>query len=167
MFQFDRNFMAQKTRYISQCCLATVCILAVLVIMNAIANAAIVVALGASTFTVFAAPQAKSARPRYLIGGYVVGLIVGTLFFWLSRGLPMPEVPYLPSFPFLVYGAPAVGVAMFLMVITNTEHPPSASLALGLVLGEWTYLTIVVALTGIIVLSLLRWLLRNQLINLV
>jgi len=167
MLEFDRKFMTHKARYIVQCCLATVCILVVLVILKAISNAAVIVALGASTFTVFAAPTAKLARPRYLIGGYIVGLLVGTAFFWLSRVLPVPEIPYLHSFPYLVYGAPAVGVTMFVMVITNTEHPPGASLALGLVLGEWNTLTIVVALTGIIVLCVLKWLLRKQLIGLV
>ena len=167
MLEFDRSFRTRKARYALQSCLATVCILAVLMILNAIANAAIIVALGASTFTVFAAPQAKLARPRYLIGGYVVGLLVGTAFFWLSRALPVPAIPFLPSFPYLVYGAPAVGAAMFVMVITNTEHPPAASIALGLVLNEWSYLAVVVALTGIVVLSLLRWLLRKQLISLI
>jgi CBS-domain-containing membrane protein len=167
MLELDRRFTTRKARYVFQTCLATLCILAVLVILDFIANAAVVVALGASTFTVFAAPQAKLARPRYLIGGYVVGLLVGTVFFWLSRALPVPEISFLPSFPYLVYGAPAVGAAMFVMVITNTEHPPAASIALGLVLNEWSYMAVVVALTGIVVLSVLKWLLRRQLINLI
>ncbi len=168
MHLFDEKFKKHIGRYILQCLLATVCILVVLVVLRAISNAAIIVALGASTFVVFAAPKRTSSKPRYLIGGYVVGLAVGTAFHWMSQAWPVPEVFFLESFPYIVYGAPAVGLTMFLMVITDTEHPPAASVALGLVLlTEWSYAVLIVSLTGIIVLSVLKWLLRDQLIDLV
>jgi len=65
-----------------------------------------------------------------------------------------------------VFGAMSVGLAIFVMVITNTEHPPAASLALGLVLNEFNYRTVIVVLIGIISLSLIKAVLRPVLKNL-
>jgi len=66
----------------------------------------------------------------------------------------------------VIFGGLAIGLAMFGMVITNTEHPPAASLALGLVLGEWHLLTVMVALVEIVMLCILKKLLKPILINL-
>ena len=50
---------------------------------------------------------------------------------------------------------------MFLMVITDTEHPPAAGLALGLVLAEsWRPEIIIVVLVGIVLVALLKRLLK-------
>jgi CBS-domain-containing membrane protein len=51
--------------------------------------------------------------------------------------------------PHVVFGAMAVGLAIFVMVITGTAHPPAAGLALELILNEWSPLTIVVVLPGL------------------
>jgi len=56
----------------------------------------------------------------------------------------------------IVFGALAISVAMFTMVVTRTEHPPAAALALGLVLNEWDLLTLVVVLVGVIGLSIIK-----------
>jgi len=56
----------------------------------------------------------------------------------------------------IIFGSLATSVAMFVMVVTRTEHPPAAALALGLVLNEWNLLTLAVVLGGIIGLSLLK-----------
>jgi CBS-domain-containing membrane protein len=45
---------------------------------------------------------------------------------------------------------------MFAMVVTKTEHPPAAALALGLVLNEWDLLTIGVVMAGIAGLSIFK-----------
>lgn len=34
-------------------------------------------------------------------------------------------------------GALAISLAVFTMVVTRSEHPPAAALALGLVLNDW------------------------------
>ena len=68
--------------------------------------------------------------------------------------------------PHVVFGAMSVGLAIFLMVITDTEHPPAAGLALGLILNEWSFLTIVVVLVGIISLSVIKFILKPVLKNL-
>ena len=56
---------------------------------------------------------------------------------------------------------------MFTMVVTRTEHPPAAALALGLVLNEWSLLTLIVVLSGIIGLSIIKQLIMPALLDLI
>ena len=37
----------------------------------------------------------------------------------------------------VLFGGLAVGVSIFVMVITDTEHPPAAAVALGFVISPW------------------------------
>jgi CBS-domain-containing membrane protein len=55
---------------------------------------------------------------------------------------------------------------MFLMVITNTEHPPSSALALGLVLNGFSVLSAAVAIIGISLISLTQRLLKKYMYDL-
>jgi len=56
----------------------------------------------------------------------------------------------------IIFGAIATDLTMFVMVVTKTEHPPAAALALGLVLNEWDLLTLVVVIVGVIALSIFK-----------
>jgi CBS-domain-containing membrane protein len=67
----------------------------------------------------------------------------------------------------VLFGALSVGLAILLMVVTNTEHPPVAGLALGFVLNEWNFRTVVVVFAGIVLLAILKTLLRPMLVDLV
>ena len=53
------------------------------------------------------------------------------------------------------------------MVVTRTEHPPAAALALGLVLNEWDLLTLAVVMAGIVALSLIKRLVLPMLLDLI
>jgi CBS-domain-containing membrane protein len=53
------------------------------------------------------------------------------------------------------------------MVVTRTEHPPAAALALGLVLNEWDVVTLAVVLTGVVALSLIKGLVLPILMDVV
>ena len=66
----------------------------------------------------------------------------------------------------IVFGALATGMAMFLMVVTDTEHPPAASLALGFVLNEWDALTVLAVLSGIVALTSIKEVLKPRLMDL-
>jgi CBS-domain-containing membrane protein len=66
----------------------------------------------------------------------------------------------------IIFGGLATGIAMFLMVMTRTEHPPAAALALGLVLNEWTAITLLVVFAGVIGLSLCKQLVLPLLMDL-
>ena len=47
-------------------------------------------------------------------------------------------------------------VLILLMVVTRTEHLPAAALALGLVLNEWSPLTLLVVISGVVGLSMCK-----------
>jgi len=53
------------------------------------------------------------------------------------------------------------------MVVTRTEHPPAAALALGLVLNEWNLLTLVVVLAGVVGFSIIKQLVMPALLDLI
>jgi len=67
----------------------------------------------------------------------------------------------------VIFGAIAISLAMFTMVVTRTEHPPAAALALGLVLNEWSVLTLFVVLAGVIGLSIIKQLILPALLDLI
>jgi len=90
-----------------------------------------------------------------MIGGYIVGMLAGCLMAYLNSALHI-ESAAIASATLIIFGALAMSTAMFVMVVTRTEHPPASALALGLVLNEWSLLTLAVVLAGIIGLSLFK-----------
>ena len=60
----------------------------------------------------------------------------------------------------------AVGLSIFLMVTTKTEHPPAAGTALGLVVGGWALSTVLLVLFGAIILSVSHMAMQRRLRNL-
>jgi len=165
---FDKKLQGNVLRYLLQCALATVFVLVVLAILHAIASAAIIAALGASSFIAFAMPRKEASRARYLVGGYLVGMASGTLCHIISQLPVLQQLPLVQEYSHIVFGAVAVGVAIFTMAVTNTEHPPASGVALGLVLGgELNFVTLVVLLVGIVSLAVIKSLMKPVLIDLV
>ncbi len=166
MRQLDTKFSKNKLRYLLQCALATVSAMLVLMVLSSIVNKVVMASLGASCFIAFCVPHKRASSPRFMIGGYIVGIGAGALCYWLAK-VPWPvSVSLLQSHSDVIFGGLAIGLAMFLMVVTNTEHPPAASLALGLVLGEWELLTLGIAMVEIVMLCILKKLLKPVLIDL-
>ena len=97
-------------------------------------------------------PHTKGSGPRFLIGGYVVGILVGCCCYYLSI-LPFFEnIVFLEEYLDVIFCSVAVGLAIFLMVITNTEHPPATGIALGLILNRCDPRTIIVVMVGVLAL---------------
>jgi len=146
--------------------LATLCVFIVLIILSAKENAAIIGAIGASSFIAFTIPKAQVSRSKFLIGGYVVGIISGWVCYNLSLLQIFVNQPLISAHLPIIFSAIAIGLAIFLMVITNNEHPPAAGIALGLVLNGCTFKSVVVILFGIVVLCVLKKMLEPVLENL-
>jgi len=164
---FDAKFRRIPGHYMLQSLLATVAIAVALTIMDAVEHTALIASLGASAFIAFTMPKAHVSEPRYLVGGYVVGVVVGVAFGLTFQWLALPAAGHTREVAEIALGGLAVGVAIFVMVVTNCEHPPAAGVALGLVVNQtWDWLTIVVILAAICSLSLVKWLLRRFLRNL-
>jgi len=153
-------------RYLFQCSLAAVTILVALLFLDVCTHTAIVATLGASAFIVFATPGAYAAQPRSLIGGYVIGTSVGCLCHFASILPIVQAAPGGSETPLILSAAAGVSISIFLMVITGCEHPPAAGMALGLVLNEWDYTTILFVLGAVVLFTLVRSLLRPVMIDL-
>ena len=157
--------MAEELRlywrnYIGQSVLATVALFAVFLVLKG-ERAVILSSIGATAFIVFAMPDNLMADARNVIGGHAVGFLCG-----LAGALYLPADP--PA-NYIVLSV-AVGLCMFVMVVTDTEHPPAAGTALGIAIEgtDQTFWAIGLAvLASAVILSAARRLLRRHLRDLV
>lgn len=162
---YDRHFRLDNfKRYGLQCGLAGVVVLALLLILDAVTQTVLIASLGATAFIAFAVPRSLHSGPRHLIGGYFIGVVAGAMMAYLyslaeSWGAWDHAI-------MIMFGALAISFAMFVMVVTRSEHPPAAALALGLVLNEWDMMTLVVVLTGVVCLSLVKSMVSPMLMDL-
>ena len=162
---FDQKFKANKGWYVIQCLLAMVSVLVVLIVLKTISSAAIIASLGASAFIVFTLPKTEASRPKVMIGAYIIGVAIGTGCYWLAQLVPVTGT-VAKEYVTIAFAAAAVGSAIFLMTVTNTEHAPATGIALGLVIQEWHWAAVAVVLVGCAGLCLAKWLLRSWLKNL-
>ena len=128
-----REVKAHWRNYVFQSLLATVSLFCVLIFLEHAEEGkeVVVASLGATAFVVFALPNNLSAQPRNVIGGHIVGLACGFAGYWLLNRLPNPD-------QFIAEAgihALTVGLAIFIMVVFDFEHPPAAGTALGAAIG--------------------------------
>jgi len=152
-------------RLLLQCTLAGAFVLVSLLVLDAVTQTVFIAAFGSSAFIAFAVPRSLHSSPRHLIGGYLVGITVGALIGTLYLSFDFAHVSVNHAF-MILFGAFATALAMFFMVVTKTEHPPAAALALGLVLNEWNLITILLVLAGIVSLSIFKRLVLPLLMDL-
>ena len=163
---FDREFLHNPRAFVVQSLLAALVAAVILYFVEVLTHAAIVAALGSSVFVVFAIPRSGTAEPRRLIGGHVVAVAVGAFcYFLVLEGVLGELATTLEFVPWLV-GALAIGLAIFVMTVTNTEHPPAAGTALGIVAHGWTHETVIFILACVVCLALFRKLLGRHLVDL-
>ncbi len=159
----DRKFRLYWKSYLFQCGLSMVALLVILLVVDVVLRAAIVVAIASTAFIIFIAPHSQASSPRRVIGGHVVAVVVGTV---LSLVYLVPEWGEVVSTSNLVRDLVAVlsvGLSTLLMVLTDTEHPPAAGTALGLVVVGWAPSSVVFVLVGTLILSGTHLLLRPYL----
>jgi len=152
-------------QYIKQCLMATGVIIAVIASFDIVEQTVIIATLGATTFIVFAMSHSYASAPRRIYGGYAIGILIGLVVYYLEMFLLMIDPRGFEGIN-LFLGGLAVGASIFLMVFTNTEHPPAAGLSIGLLFNPWTIETIIVIIFAIVFLNSAKYLLRNWLIDL-
>jgi CBS-domain-containing membrane protein len=92
--------------------------------INSIADRVLFMApFGASCVLTFAAWEAPLAQPRNVIGGHFIAAVVGLVVLRLLGNQPVSL-------------ALAVGLAIALMVLTKTIHPPAGATPLAIILGN-------------------------------
>ena len=139
--------------YFLQSLLAALALL-ILVLILGREKMVVVSSMGATSFIAFAMPNAISAKTRNILGGHLVGLACGTIFYFTN-------LPYYIEYPC------AVGIAIFLMVALDVEHPPAAGTALAVVIKEVSPPVVVAIMTSALILSQCRYYLRRHLKDLV
>jgi CBS-domain-containing membrane protein len=154
---FLKDFTLHWKNYILQSLLAVIVVFIVLTILS-INKAVIVASIGATAFIIFAMPKSITAKPRNVIGGYIVGILVGSLFFLIPKETTLTAN--------MLY-ALAVGLSILIMVIIDTEHPPASGVALGVALEGLNIEVTTTILVGIIVMSMIHHIFRNKLRDLV
>ena len=120
--------------------------LAILLFVDSLSQAALAAGLGASVVILFVHPSSPTATTRSLVGGHALALLLGSAFSLLLFASPVET--------FLVDLSPvrnlslavSVGLLIMVMAVTDTEHPPAAGTLLGMATRPWDLET-----TGIII----------------
>jgi len=154
---FDRRFGPHWQSYVLQSVLATASVFVVLVALRQ-QNLVVAASLAATAFTVFAMPSSVTASTRNVVGGHLVGLAFGS-----ALALVPQQTVILQDGMYAL----AVGGAMLMMAATNTEHPPAAGTALGVVIAGFSWRIVLGVVVGVAVLALIHRLLRPILRDLV
>lgn len=140
--------------YILQSLLAAIVVFVLILVLGKY-KLVLVSAMGATTFIVFATPQTISAKTKNVIGGHLIGLFSGSIFYFTM-------MPYFIEYPLVV------GLAILLMIILGLEHPPAAGTALAVVINEVSLLeAFIIVMLSAVILSQCRYYLRNHLKDLV
>ena len=139
--------------YVFQSLFATLVIFAVLLGLR-FQQVVIIASIGSTAFIVFAMPNSVAARPVNIIGGQLVGFACGYLC-----GL-MPHESFLASA--VIYSL-AVGLSIFIMVVTDTEHPPASGTALGVAISGFSPKVLVALIASVLVLSLVHHVFKRHL----
>jgi CBS-domain-containing membrane protein len=121
-------------------------------------NLVIAASLAATAFTVFTMPSSITASTRNVVGGHLIGLVIGSVF-----TLVRPELALAQDAIFAL----TVGSAMIVMAVTNTEHPPAAGTALGVVIVSFSWRIVLGVVVGVTVVALIHKLLRPFLRDLI
>lgn len=154
----DPKFKGHRKNYILQSFLALIIIFVMSLFIDIFMQTAIIASLGATVFILFTMPHKQVSRGRYIFGGYTIGIIVGSI---CSR-LMLPQFIFEES----LILALAVGLALFFMVISNTEHPPAAALAMGIAVEGADITTILAIYTCVLIVFIGKKLLSPWLVNL-
>ena len=163
---WDRKALTRAPQYIFQCGLATLALLIILIIEDAVLNAFVIAAVASSAFIVFVVPDSIAATPRRVIGGHFVAVLIGgALSFLLHSAFLAPLVDQ-NKLVFDAMAALSLGLSILLMVVTNTEHPPAAGTALALLVQGFAWNLVFFVLLSVLLLSIIRMLLRPRLTNL-
>jgi len=149
----DSKFKKFWRHYLLQTLLAIIILLFITLILGK-KKVVTISAMGATSFILFAMPNSIPAKTKNVIGGHLVGLACGALF-------------YVADLPFCIEYSLAAGLAIFFMVILNVEHPPAAGTAMAVVINEVSLEVFITIMLSAVLLSQFRWYMRKYLKDLV
>lgn len=165
-FLWDRRVISHAPQYLFQIGLATIALAVVLLVEDRIFNAAIVVAIASTAYIVFVIPDSVAATPRKVLGGHAVAVLVGGILSYLFSFTFLGTLAVESRLFFDIIAAASVGLSILIMVSTNTEHPPAAGTALGLMFQGFSLNTVAFIMVSALLLCIIRMILRPRLQNL-
>ncbi len=153
----DKRFVPHWPHYVLQSLLASASVFIVLVALRQ-QNLVVAASLAATAFTVFVIPSSVTASTRNVLGGHIVGLVFGSVFALMPKDTLLAQDAMF---------ALAVGAAMLAMAATDTEHPPAAGTALGVVIAGFSWRIVLGVVVGAAVLALIHELMQPLLRDLI
>ena len=162
----DPKFKKNKSKYIIQSTLAGATLVVILSLIDSFNQAAIVAAVASTACIIFVIPNSNASMPRRVIGGHLIGIVVGTICAHILMAPILKDFIVGSNLVFNVIAAIGVGTSVLLMVMTDTEHPPAAGTALGLVIPIWSWSMPIFVLVSACLLSVIHVVLRPRLRNL-
>ena len=128
-----------------------------------IARAVLVAAIASTAFILFIGPRSVTAHPRHSIGGHTVAIAAASPIAFFAENLSGAHFTGEFSLLFGFYAAVAVGLAMLLMALTDTEHAPAAGTALAIVAHGVDWQLGVFLMTMVLLLAAVHALLKDRL----
>ena len=130
---------------------------------DSVARAVLVAAIASTAFILFIGPHSTTAHPRRSIGGHLVAAGAASVVGFFAEYLTGAQFTGDFSLLFGFYAALAVGVAMLLMALTDTEHAPAAGTALAIVAHGLDWQLVVFLMTVVLLLAAVHALLKDRL----
>ncbi|KPL19589.1 MAG: hypothetical protein AMJ92_02200 [candidate division Zixibacteria bacterium SM23_81] len=143
--------------YFFQSLFAGLSVFVLLVVLH-MRNIVVVASIGSTAFIIFTMPREITAKAINVIGGHMVGFACGALCALI------PNSYYFP--PALSYSV-AVGLSIFIMVVTDSEHPPAAGTALGVAISGFSWQVFISLVISVVTLSLIHHFFKAHLKDLV
>tara|TARA_B100000886_G_scaffold142761_1_gene96962 strand:+ start:889 stop:1359 length:471 start_codon:yes stop_codon:yes gene_type:complete len=155
--KIDSDFLPKWKAYIVQSSYAALSVFIITLILSE--NPVVIASIGATAFIVFALPNNISAEPKRIIGGHFLGFFIGSCF---------------AVFPFMhillfkaIWFALSIGFTILLMVVLDFEHPPAAGTALGMTLVGYSSSAAIAIIISVFLLTIVAYLTKPYLEDLV
>jgi CBS-domain-containing membrane protein len=168
---FDTKLSGNLKAYVGQVAIATLALFVALwaesiLAGGATARAVVVAAIASTAFVLFISPHSPSAMPRHAVGGHLVAVLVASpMAIIAGTGVGEDWIAQIPTI-FALYAALGVGITMFLMAATNTEHPPAAGTALAVVAHGFGWDLLLFLAVAVLILVIIQRATRHWLIDL-
>ena len=167
----DNKIKQNLRRYLVQVSFATIALFCTLLAEQVLvggeeARAIVIAAIASTAFVLFISPFSAAAKPRSAIGGHLIAILVSIPLDFVAGSTfgdsVITAVPYVFGF----YAALGVGLTMFLMAATNTEHPPAAGTALAVVVHGFDWDLVLFMALAVSILVAIQRVFRHRFINL-
>ena len=167
----DNKIRKNLKRYLIQVSFATLALFCTFIAEQLLvggeeARAIIVAAIASTAFILFISPFSASARPRSVIGGHLIAVLVSIPIALLAETALGHSLINAAPWVFGLSAAVGVGLTMFLMASTNTEHPPAAGTSLAVLAHGFDWDLILFLAVAIAILVAIQRAFRHRFINL-